>query len=179
MNIFVLDRDPVRAARMHCDTHVVKMVLETAQLLSTALVQLGEAKYDSASGEWRRIADAPLGSRRIYSPTHEEHPCAVWVRSAGGNYAWTRRLLEALLNEYQRRYGDESCKRHKTWTVFEVLRLLPRRLGDRPDAMTPFVQCVPDAFRREDPVEAYRAYYRADKSAIATWRKGDSPSWMN
>jgi hypothetical protein len=176
MNIFVLDRDPRLAARAHCDTHVVKMVLETAQLLSTAHAHFGEAAYDKASGEWR------VGGRRVYCPTHMGHPCAVWVRETPGNYRWAYKLLEHLLNEYQRRYGDAAKKRHKTWEVFPALREPPRRLSasfaDRPDAMTPFALAMPEQHRGDDPVASYRAYYRADKSGIASYRLGNTPEWM-
>lgn len=175
MNLFVLDRDPKLAAQAHCDVHVVKMVLETAQLLSTAHAFFGEATYTEAGG-WR------LRGLPVYCPTHQNHPCAVWVREAPGNYMWAERLLEHLLNEYQRRYGDAAKKRHKTWGVLPALRSPPVALQlafpGRPDAMTPFALAMPEQHRGPDPVAAYRAYYCADKASIAKYRLGGAPEWL-
>ena len=64
MNIFVLDNDPFKAAEYQCDKHVVKMVLETAQLLCSA--------HETAP----------------YKRTHYNHPCAIWTRSSLSNYMW-------------------------------------------------------------------------------------------
>ena len=81
MNIFYLSRSPVEAAKMQCDKHVVKMILETAQLLSTAHHELD-------------------GASVAYKPTHKNHPSAVWVRSSSDHYRWTVAHLEALGSEY-------------------------------------------------------------------------------
>lgn len=96
MNIFVLDRDPTVAAMLHLDKHVVKMPLETAQILST-------------------ISDGP------YKPTHRHHPCTIWARQSTGNYQWLVRLGIALCQEYTHRYG----KRHKSQDVIEQLVTAP------------------------------------------------------
>lgn len=93
MNIFVLDKDPVKAARFHNDRHVIKMILESAQLLSTAHVVL--------DGEKVAAYDVPF----LLRPTHVNHPCAIWARATGANYDWLYRLLVGLLAEYTRRYG--------------------------------------------------------------------------
>ena len=74
MNLFYLDRDPVEAARMQCDRHVVKMILETAQMLSTAHIELD-------------------GKQVAYKATHKNHPSTVWVRSSSLAYNWTWRHL--------------------------------------------------------------------------------------
>lgn len=158
MNLFVLDLNPVKAARAHCDKHVVKMVVETAQLLSTAHAETGS----TAEG--------------LYRPTHRNHPCAVWVRESAANYRWALALLEGLLNEYQRRYGDASGKRHATWRMLPALAVCPAlpELG-----LTPFAQAMPEAHRSDDPVASYRSYYRAEKARFATYRLGDVPSWLS
>jgi hypothetical protein len=91
MNIFYLDRDPIEAARLQCDRHVVKMILETAQLLSTAHNELD-------------------GGQIAYKSTHKNHPSAVWARASAENYYWLQRHLGALGHEYFRRYG----RVHKT-----------------------------------------------------------------
>jgi len=176
MNLFVLDRDPRLAARAHCDKHVVKMVLETAQLLSTAHDHFGEATYSDLRNCFE------VRGQRVYHPTHQNHPCAVWVRETAANYRWACSLLEALLHEYQRRFGDRAKKRHKTWDVLQALRSPPRALvkscADRPDAMTPFALAMPEQYRQADPVAAYRAYYRGEKSGIAEYRLDGAPDWL-
>ena len=69
MNIFYIDTCPVKAAQMQCDKHVVKMVLESAQMLCTAHHSF-----------WQH--DVP------YKPTHRNHPSAVWARSNSKHYDW-------------------------------------------------------------------------------------------
>lgn len=96
MNIFAVDYDPVKAARMLCDKHVVKMVLETAQMLST-------------------INSGP------YKPTHKNHPCTLWAGDRVTNYLWLVEHGLALADEYTVRYG----KVHKSQAVIEGLSMPP------------------------------------------------------
>jgi hypothetical protein len=154
MNIFVLDPNPKLAAEYHCDKHVVKMILETAQLLSTA--------HHTLDGD-----NAPAG---IYKRTHANHPCATWARETTTNYAWLLNLGFALLNEYTKRYGKE----HKTSGVLKELRTQPRNITIAP--MTPFAQAMPPQYKHKDAVRAYRTYYFIDKAPIATWKHG-APTW--
>lgn len=137
MNLFYLDRDPVEAARLQCDKHVVKMILETAQLLSTAHVELGH--------------ESPA-----YKPTHKNHPSAVWVRSSFKAYRWAWRHMRALGDEYTKRYG----KIHKT--IAEHLDSLSVPPSNIPhvDFVDP-PQCMYDECRRDDTVLAYQLYYNA------------------
>lgn len=205
MNIFVLHRNPAVAASMHCDTHVVKMILETAQLLSSALhyhkeVFCSEAleKETGSTTRWFRRSLAQMQGERsylfeeeiapLYSPTHENHPCAVWVREARGNYVWTWQLLKALISEYQKRYGNRQGKTHKTARLLAGLERPPFKLlrqnldAESPTpAMTPFPLVVSEGIlaRYTDPVEAYRAYYREEKAGIAEWKFTDRPEWMD
>lgn len=138
MNIFYLDRCPREAARLQCDRHVVKMILETAQLLSTAHHELD-------------------GSSPAYKPTHKNHPSAVWVRSSVPAYQWAVDHLEALGSEYSHRYG----KVHKTIREhLESLREAPRALQGHIQWQEP-PQCMPDEYKRVDPVLAYQLYYNA------------------
>lgn len=138
MNIFYLSRCPKTAAKMHCDKHVVKMILETAQLLSTA--------------HWE------LGSTAPYKVTHKNHPSAVWARSGRYQYRWLYELLEALSDEYTKRYG----KVHLTWQkCSEALREPPAGIpeiewGDPP-------QCMPWFCKDNNTVVAYRNYYEYKK----------------
>ena len=136
MNIFYLSRDPVEAARAQCDRHVVKMILETAQLLSTAHVELD-------------------GDQVAYKSTHKNHPSAVWVRSSLDHYEWTLYHLEALGREYERRY----FKVHKTIRDhFKALQRPPVALEGVRGYQDP-PQCMPDECKRVDPVLGYQVYY--------------------
>lgn len=152
MNLFVLDRDPVAAARAQCDKHVVKMPLETAQMLCAVLTA--------------------LGVRTPYRATHTRHPCTLWVGETRENWAWAVEHGLALADEYARRYGKE----HKSRAVIEWAAAH----GERPGAgaLTPFAQAMPDQYRDADPVVAYRAFYRAEKARFATWRApATTPAW--
>lgn len=151
MNLFYLHRDPVEAARMQCDRHVVKMILETAQMLSTAHIELD-------------------GNQVAYKATHKNHPSTVWVRSNIMCYRWAWHHLKALGEEYTRRYG----KVHKT------IREHLSTLATYPKAMTygeltDPPQCMYDECKRDDTVLAYQVYYnaKADEWAAAgrpmTW----------
>lgn len=145
MNIFVVDRNPAIAAASLCDKHVIKMPLETAQMLST-------------------ISGGP------YKPTHVSHPCTLWTRSCSGNYLWLWEHGMALCREYTRRYG----KIHACQSVIQAMEFPPPGVpGGR---LTEFVQCMPDEYRGDDPVEAYRRYYIGDKQSFATW-KTEPPLW--
>lgn len=135
MNIFYLSRDPHEAARLQCDRHVVKMILETAQLLSTAHNELD-------------------GGQIAYKSTHKNHPSAVWVRQSYHNYRWLWRHLEALGEQYRRRYG----RVHKTiQNHSEALWWSPDNIPDGEFTDPP--QCMPDECKRDDAVLAYQVYY--------------------
>lgn len=152
MNIFVLDRDPQIAATYHNDRHVVKMILESAQLLCSVSPE-GEAPY-----------------RR----THYNHPCAVWTRTSLHNYEWLLRLALALCDEYTRRYGKTHKSREVIdWCAYNVGPGFLPNIG-----LTEFVQAMPDDCKQEDAVEAYRLYYRKYKTKIAKWKApAQQPDW--
>ena len=150
MNIFVLDQCPKLAATYYLDKHVVKMPLEIAQLLCTTL--------------------ALQGVETPYKKTHQNHPCAVWVRASLSNWNWLIQHGIAVSEEYTARYG----KRHKSQ---EIIEWCSENLPNIPElGLTPFAQAMPDEYKHSDVVEAYRAYYRGAKNAIATW-KTTKPHW--
>jgi hypothetical protein len=168
VNIFFLDKDPLMAARYHHDVHLNKMILETAQLLSTAHHQIDGM-------------DAPQG---IYKQTHVNHPSAAWARSSIYNYSWTLRLLRNLLEEYEWR----KEKQHATDKLFNLLILCPKKMVTGTFTLPPL--CMPDKFKTanlcfDDTVEAYRRYYRYAKrhdkkgKFIAHYTKREPPTWLN
>lgn len=153
MNIFILDYDITKSAEYHCDKHVVKMCIEYAQLLSSVHHCLGQPAE--------------------YRLTHKNHPCAVWARTSLSNYEYLMELAFALGSEYTHRYG----KKHKS--IEEVVAYLPPiKLVDI--GLTPFVKAIanPDIKKIEDTVEAYREYYRKEKSGFATWKLRPVPEWF-
>ena len=153
MNRFVLHADPLVAARMHCDKHVVKMILEEAQMLST--VQRAHGNEDD----------------RLYRATHRHHPCTVWAGESVENYRWAWLLLCALLREYEYRYG----RVHLTSRLRDLLADPPADLPSR--GLTPFPQAMPEQFRGDDPVAAYRRFYLLDKVRFARWTRRSAPEW--
>ena len=157
MNIFVLDRDPRLAAKYHCNKHVVKMILETAQLLSTA----------------HHVLDGDQAMPGIYKATHRNHPSAVWVRSAWDQYDWTHKLLRELLYEYTWRYD----RLHACVPMSSLLERKPRNIA-RLAPWTSAPQCMPDEYKRPDVVDAYRAYYKGAKSHMLQYKNREVPEWL-
>lgn len=153
MNIFVLDADPVVAARYHCDKHVVKMILETAQMLCSAQHRHGACP------------DATP-----YKAAYVNHPCTRWAGDSQSNYRWLVRLGQELGAEYTLRYG----KVHKCAAVIAQVASPPPSMPDT--GLTTFAQAMPDQYRHADAVVAYRAYYQGEKSRFAKWRI-TPPSW--
>ena len=158
MNIFYLDRDPQIAAQMMCDKHVVKMILESAQMLSTAHRVCG-----GAGRAWiKRVG--------LYKMTHRNHPSTIWARYSFDHYVWLYKHMVALMKEYTYRYG----KHHKTERLIEPLSNVPAiyRIG-----FTDPPQCMPKECKEDDTVSAYQTYYILEKSGFATWKRREEPLW--
>lgn len=148
MNIFYLDSDPFEAATLQCDRHVVKMILESAQLLSTAHHE--------------------LGSTAPYKSTHKNHPSAVWVRQSTKHYDWLYQHFIGLCGEYRARYN----KVHKSFgTCAFTLDRPPQSLLDCGFVEPP--QCMPDECKVPgDSVAAYKQYYALKNEE---WTKAGRP----
>jgi hypothetical protein len=157
MNIFVLHTDPQKAARYHCDKHVVKMILETAQLLSTAHHMLDNSNY---------------ANTKLYRKAYYNHPCAVWVRQSDANYKWALNLLRHLLTEFKLRYGGS----HSTGEIYKYLTKLPTNIPSK--ELTPFAQAMPDTYKNKNAVTAYRQYYNNDKRHLFSWTHRPKPHWI-
>jgi hypothetical protein len=169
MNIFVLSRNVRTCAQLHCDQHVVKMPLETAQLLSTALAL-------TAPQAWAELQAAGLA----YKPTHQQHPCALWARECINNYLWLARLGLELGAEYSLRYTPEgeSPRAHKSVAVLRALRAAAPPLPDK-RVITPFPLVMPAEYQQPlDPVGSYRRYYAAAKGEFARYTRRPRPEWM-
>lgn len=178
MNIFFLDKLPYKAAEYHCDKHVTKMILEYAQLLSTAHRVVDGTMYYGTTKNGRRIKRWLLPDERehiLYKATHYNHPSAVWVRENTSNYRWLFDTFLYLLMQFLYRNGKE----HKTTSLLNTLRTPPKALGEA--VFTPPPACMPAVYVRgntvNDTVESYREFYRHDKSRFATWKNVTVPSW--
>ena len=155
MNIFALSIHPPEAARWHVDKHVVKMPIETAQILCTVRHIYGES-------------DVP------YKPTHMNHPCCKWVAESAENYVWLCILGIELCAEYTYRYG----KVHKCAGIIqECLQKIPKRMANK--GRTKFVQAMPNHCKMNNPVLGYRNYYLQEKSHLATWKNREVPYWWS
>ena len=151
MNIFILDEDPIKSVIYHTDKHVVKMPIESTQILCTVLHQTNQAP------DW------------AYKPTHLSHPCVRWAMESLSNWHWLREYTILLGNEYTYRYN----KTHKS---IEIARWLPE--PNIPDIQfTPFAKCVPEEFRSLPVVDAYRAYFIKYKNHIRQYTKRPIPEW--
>jgi hypothetical protein len=142
MNIFYLDREPVIAAKQHYNKHVVKMVLEAAQLLCTAHHVCGDGNVP-------------------YKKTHVNHPSAVWVRSSKAHYMWCYAYMLALGDEYELRYGRrhltiEKCK--------DVLANIPYQITEEEISDPP--QCMTDEYKMPNAIHGYRKYYDIGKAHL-------------
>jgi hypothetical protein len=179
MNIFVLAYDPLEAAKMHCDKHVVKMVLETAQLLSTAHRVLDGRPVEVDDGAGGTIVRPyqlrmPERNNALYKVSHINHPCSVWVRQNAFTYEWTFTLFRHLLEEYTFRYG----KLHKCQELRQFLWYTPENIPLTPNYI-PFVQAMPDDCKDPSVVTAYRNYYNRYKHSFAKWTIREQPEWFN
>ena len=178
MNIFHLDKDPVVAAKMMCDKHVVKMIIEYAQLMSTAHRVLdGEEYYDKTKNgrkikRWRLKGAAE--ERLLYKASHVNHPSNIWVRENNENYRWLYKHFRALCAEYTHRYG----KVHLTEEKLKGQWWFSPRKINQVGTMTKFAQAMPDECKMDDPVEGYRKYYIKEKSYMAKWTNRAVPEWF-
>lgn len=157
MNIFVLDEDPIECAKLHCDKHVVKMILETAQLLCTAI-------YEFTDGEL-----VPP-----YKPTHKNHPCTLWVRESIENFMWTADLGMQLVAEYKHRYGKD----HKSAQVIKWCLENCPRFPHVPMTTRPL--CMPEECKQGDnTVTSYINYYILKSFDIdMRYTNRETPEWL-
>lgn len=179
MNIFYLDRDPRVAAEYHLDKHVVKMILEYAQLMSTAHRLLdGTEQVARINNRNRRVWTLPdYREDVIYKPVSWNHPCAVWVRQSDLHYNWLWQLFKNLCEEYRYRYGYAADKQHKTSLLLSHLSFLPYNIPRNTNWTEPPQAMPEDVKVPGDSIQAYKNYYIKYKKGFATWKVRGIPSW--
>ena len=159
MNIFYVNRNAKIAAQEMCDKHVVKMILESAQMLSTAHRVLDGDEYANSVG--------------LYKMAHKNHPSTIWVRSSYQHYKWLYDHMIALMQEYTYRYG----KHHATERLKVPLSEYPNAIPV--DGFIDPPQCMPEHCKGDDTVQSYQTYYIVEKSEFATWKRRAKPEWWN
>ncbi len=176
MNIFLVDTDPIIAAQSLCDRHVVKMILETCQLLSTAHRILDGVEYAGKSKAGRSVKRYRLDDERedrVYAATHVNHPSAVWTRQSVENYNWLVEHMYGLIAEYEHRYN----KQHKCKQIAYYLQSPPHNL--REYNMTKMPCAMDDKYViSDDPVVNYRNYYNVGKRHLHNWTNREQPEWI-
>lgn len=180
MNIFVLHKSPVVSAQMMCDKHIPKMILESAQMLSTAHRMLDGymERRPSKSGKTMVKAYPHYNSNMdgvLYDAVHHMHPCTVWTMKSKANYEWHYEHFKALSAEFEFRFKKKHLTAIK---LTELLSEPPNNIDDiglteHAQAMSHYPACIVEG----DAVSAYRKYYHAAKH-FAVWKKDRSaPSW--
>jgi len=186
MNIFFLDNCTVSCAQQHVDKHVVKMILEYAQLLSTAHRLLDGKEYLDKTANGRNIKRWKLDNSKLesmlFKASHINHPSAKWARESKANYRWLASLLLELCAEYTYRYGKvHSVERSGLAMMLRntypnnfpnLTRGEPRRT-DPPPAMPEECKVPGDA------IASYRKYYIEKKASFANWKKREVPEWFS
>jgi len=162
MNRFIVDHHPDAIAKALCDQHVVKMPLEEAQMLCTAL--------------WHHAPEY-AEENELYKPVHQKHPCTLWAMETRINYAFAWLLYQCMLYEYTNRYGKKHGAGKHALALLKGTPHIPE--GE----LTPHPQCFSghdDCKTDEDyPINAYRAFYMRDKMGFARWNKNRAmPEWI-
>lgn len=178
MNIFYLHHDTKKCAELHNDKHVVKMILEYAQLLSTAhRVIDGTPTIDRGGATGRQRTTYILPDDRdsmLYRATHINHPSAIWVRVRESHYRWLFQMWVDLMDEYTYRYG----KVHASARLIGYLNKPPKNIkfGDGFDQPTP---AMPDEYKvTGNSIRSYINYYVGAKKHLASWKKRQTPEWF-
>ena len=182
MNIFILDENPIKAAQLQCDKHVVKMIVESAQMLSTAHRMLDGYVEKRPSKSGKRMVNYwvhPNKNREktLYKAVHHGHPCTVWTMESSANYDWHYEHFIALCKEYQHRYS----KVHSTQKLLEeVLLNKPNNIPEKD--LTPFALAMkhePQCIHEGEPVRSYRLYYQTKLARMPmVWSYRAQPEWF-
>ena len=157
MNIFYLHEEPAQAAQALYDKHVVKMVLETAQLLCAA----------------HHLHDHTFPQQ--YRLTHASHPCTLWAAKSDSNYAWLYMSFLNIADEFEYRYGKQHLSYLK---LADELAFPPPAMQAESQIFTPPPLVMPTQFHASDHVEAYRNYYRTEKAHLYAYTRRTPPAWL-
>ena len=157
----------MRAAQMQCDKHVPKMVVESAQMLASAVRR-----------RHARDEQMPLNQQgNPYKGGYKNHPCTVWAGDCRENFQWLAQHAAELLSEYLFRFGKVHACTGPISRLTNLRYLLPYSCLS-PGGLTPVAQAMPDKYKSHNAITAYRNYYRAEKASFARWERGrPAPEW--
>lgn len=168
MNIFVLDKDPIKAAKWQCDKHCVKMPTETLQMLSCAAIR-------------HNVPENLLPLTKKGTPVrggYKNHPCSIWAGNNNSNYEWLCKHGIELCKEYTRRYNKTHFCEKGIFKLWQLINYIPDgELEDFPVAINESMNCRRiEGFNQFSIVKKYRLYYQLDKP-FATWKQ-NKPHWI-
>ena len=169
MNLFILSLCFRECAEALFDKHVSKIILEAVQMLCTAKRIIDNVQPESEEDEF------------LYKLAHKNHPVTIWIRESQENYIWALNLVDAMHTEWKFRYGHKEDKKHKSFEMAEYLcYCVPDADAFPSKGLTPFAQAMPQEYKCDDAVQAYRQYYQSpEKRRIATWKNRDVPEWYS
>ena len=167
MNLFILSLLQKQIAEWMFDSHIVKIILEAVQVLSTA----------------KRLVDPddPTNAT-LYKMAHKNHPVTIWVRQSQQNYIWTLILVYEMHKEWRYRFGHTKEEYHKSFLVAgQLLKHMPSADKFPRQGLTPFAQAMPEEYKVPgDPVKAYQQYYMSpQKSHLLKWTKRERPEFFS
>ena len=161
MNRFIIEDTPIKIAQSLCDQHVVKMPLEEAQMLCTAL--------------WHHAPEY-AEEKNLYKPVHQKHPCTLWAMETMANFNFAFNLYADMLWEYEDRYHKTHGASKHYHSILAGRKYIPKgKLTKHPQCFSGMDELKTDEFY---PVKAYRAFYIADKARFARYRYTQQPTWM-
>jgi hypothetical protein len=156
MNIFFLASDPKESVSYYVNTHVNKILIEIAQMLSTAHYYYNP-KYNSYF---------------YYKPVMKNHPMNKWVRQNTANYNYAYKLYIALCEEYKYRFG----RTHLSENYKDALKYAPISIPSSNKITQPPL-CIKEDCILDNTIESYRMYYIQHKKHLAKWKNRDKPYW--
>ena len=182
MNVFVLDKDPVIAAIQQCDKHIVKMIVESAQMLSTTHRMLDGVRVRKPSKSGKTTVNHYILPEHpheniLHKAVHFNHPCTVWTRESLENYEWHYRHFVALCDEYRYRYG----KIHLSDTLLrDVLKTPPKNIPQKGLTQFPLaMKSNPECMFPDNPVKSYQLFYQTKQKRFSmVWTKRKIPKWF-
>jgi len=182
MNRFRIEETPEDCARSHCDKHSNKMIVEEAQMLSTAhrlldgTVEMRPSKSGKRIVKYHKLPD--LRELTLYRPVHAGHPCTKWAMETSANYMWAFDLFRALCKEYTYRYGKVHMSETK---LIHALSQLPHNIPKGPLTDMPLAMgSNPECINPDDVIGSYRHYYATKKERFnMVWTNRDEPTWWS
>lgn len=182
MNIFVLDRDPIKAAEYHCDRHCCKMIIEHTQMLAAAYYHTIGISRKKEISEKQQLVDSlfegfprkrPDGSDHPYGISHYNHPCTIWTRESIENWNWLHECTVELCNQFKLRW---SGKEHSIKAILDWMLIKKPNLQSK--GLTKFATAMNESFISQCPIESYRKYYEYKDSVMdVRWKNGNIPFW--